>query len=294
MNNVTDTKQRERVTFTGGSGNALAADVHDGGAGRTALLVHGGGQTRHSWRGVAERMAGLGWTAITLDQRGHGDSAWIEDGDYAFQTFADDLTAVADQVTERFGARPVSIGASLGGMASMLAEGCAERPVLSAVVLVDITPRVNRSGVEKVIGFMAERSEHGFASLEEAADAISTYLPHRKRPKDLSGLSKNLRLHDDGRYRWHWDPQFVQRRRTGVSQEVHENRMVAAASQLTVPVLLVRGRDSELVDEASVRDFMNIVPHADYADVAGARHMVAGDKNDAFADAVLEFLNKIA
>jgi pimeloyl-ACP methyl ester carboxylesterase len=239
-------------------------------------------------------MAGLGWTAITLDQRGHGDSAWIEDGDYAFQTFADDLTAVADQVTERFGARPVSIGASLGGMASMLAEGCAERPVLSAVVLVDITPRVNRSGVEKVIGFMAERSEHGFASLEEAADAISTYLPHRKRPKDLSGLSKNLRLHDDGRYRWHWDPQFVQRRRTGVSQEVHENRMVAAASQLTVPVLLVRGRDSELVDEASVRDFMNIVPHADYADVAGARHMVAGDKNDAFADAVLEFLNKIA
>jgi hypothetical protein len=54
------------------------------------------------------------------------------------------------------------------------------------------------------MAFMSERVDVGFATLEEAADFISAYLPHRPRPKDLSGLAKNLRLHPDGRYRWHW------------------------------------------------------------------------------------------
>lgn len=294
MDDVSTAKVHESVEFTGASGNAIAADVYGQASGRTVLLIHGGGQTRHSWRGTAQHMAATGWTAITVDQRGHGDSAWIEDGDYSFRSFADDLIAVADQTTERYSARPVAIGASLGGIASLLAEGESEREVLSGVVLVDITPRVNRSGVDKILGFMAERSEEGFASLEEAADAISAYLPHRKRPSDLSGLSKNLRLREDGRYRWHWDPQFIERRTKGVTQEQHESRMIAASRRLTVPVLLVRGRQSELVDEEVAREFLEIVPHAEYADVGGARHMVAGDKNDAFTDAVIGFLGKLS
>jgi len=293
MNDLSTAQAYETVNFTGVSGNPIAADVYGQGGGRTVVLIHGGGQTRHSWRGTAERLAATGWTAITVDQRGHGDSAWIEGGDYSFRSFADDLVAVADQITETYGARPVGIGASLGGIASLLAEGESDRTVLSGVVLVDITPRVNRSGVEKILGFMAERSDEGFASLEEAADAISAYLPHRKRPSDLTGLSKNLRLRDDGRYRWHWDPEFIKRRATGVSQEDHENRMIQASRQLTVPVLLVRGRQSELVGEDVAREFLELVPHADYADVGDARHMVAGDKNDAFTDAVLEFLTKL-
>ena len=293
MNDISTAQVHESVGFTGASGNAIAADVYGQASGRTVVLVHGGGQTRHSWRGTAQHLAASGWTAVTVDQRGHGDSDWIDDGDYSFRSFADDLTAVADQIVERYGARPVGIGASLGGIASLLAEGESDREVLSGVVLVDITPRVNRSGVDKILGFMAERSEEGFASLEEAADAISAYLPHRKRPSDLSGLSKNLRLRDDGRYRWHWDPQFIERRTKSVSQEDHENRMIAASRGLSVPVLLVRGRQSELVDEEVAREFLEIVPHADYADVGGARHMVAGDKNDAFTDAVLAFLEKL-
>jgi len=293
MDDVSTAKAHESVEFAGASGNAIAADVYGQAGGRTVLLIHGGGQTRHSWRGTAKHLAATGWTAITVDQRGHGDSAWIDDGDYSFRSFADDLIAVADQITERYGARPVGIGASLGGMASLLAEGESDREVLSGVVLVDITPRVNRSGVDKILGFMAERSEEGFASLEEAADAISAYLPHRKRPDDLSGLSKNLRLREDGRYRWHWDPQFIKRRTTGVSQEDHENRMIAASRKLTVPVLLVRGRQSELVDEEVAREFLELVPHAEYADVGGARPMFAGDKNDDFTDAVLGFLGKL-
>jgi pimeloyl-ACP methyl ester carboxylesterase len=284
---------RERITFKGAAGNKIAADLYAADGGRTVVLAHGGGQTRHSWRGAARKLAALGWSAITIDQRGHGNSDWIEDGDYSFRAFADDLTAVADQVTDRYGARPVGIGASLGGIASLLAQGEADREVLAGVVLVDITPRVNPSGVDKVLGFMAERSEHGFATLEEAADAISAYLPHRERPKDLSGLSKNLRQGEDGRFRWHWDPRFIERRRAGATREAHEARLTAAAKRLTVPVLLVRGSNSELVDEHLAKEFLTLVPHAEYEDVQDARHMVAGDKNDAFADAVIGFLGRI-
>ncbi len=286
-------EQREQVFFEGVSGNRIAADVHGAQDGPTVILAHGGGQTRHSWRGTAERLALQGWTAIAIDQRGHGHSDWVEDGDYSFDAFGGDITAIADQVLERFGARPVSIGASLGGIASMVAEGESERDVLSGVVLVDITPRVNRSGVEKIQGFMAENSEEGFATLEDAADAIARYLPHRERPKDLSGLSKNLRLRDDGRYRWHWDPKFIRDRFKGKTAEHVQNRLEAAARRLSVPVLLVRGGQSELVDEKVAQEFLKMVPHAEYADVGEARHMVAGDKNDVFTGAVVEFLGKL-
>lgn len=284
----------EVTSFRGCSGNRLAADVYRGAAGgRTVVLAHGGGQTRHSWQRVAQRLADIGWTAINFDQRGHGESAWIDSGQYDFDGFAGDLVAVSDAVTEQFGHRPVVIGASLGGMAAMLAEGESDRRVLSGIVLVDITPRVRQSGVDRIVTFMAARSDEGFASLAEAADAISAYLPHRERPSDLSGLAKNLRLGPDGRYRWHWDPQFIADPPTAANREAIEHRLVGAAKALETPVLLVRGRDSELVDEAVAQEFLQLVPHADYVDVAEARHMVAGDENDAFGDAVVGFLRSL-
>ena len=183
-------------------------------------------------------------------------------------------------------------------MSSLLAEGKSERagqgPLFAAIVLVDITPRVDRSGVEKIQGFMRERSAEGFATVAEAADAVAAYLPHRKRPRSHDGLRKNLRLHPDGRWRWHWDPRMLQGERSFAQNHlVLEAAVVEAAKAITVPALLVRGGSSELVQEAHVREFLELVPHAEYIDVAEARHMVAGDSNDLFSDAVLDFVGKL-
>ena len=68
--------------------------------------------------------------------------------------------------------------------------------------------------------------------------------------------------------------------------------LIESAKAITIPTLLVRGGSSELVHEAHVREFLELVPHADYIDVAEARHMVAGDSNDTFSDAVLDFVVK--
>ena len=67
----------------------------------------------------------------------------------------------------------------------------------------------------------------------------------------------------------------------------------AAARTLTVPTLLVRGRQSDLFSEEGAQAFLAMVPHAEFADVGGAGHMVAGDRNDAFNDAVIGFLQRI-
>jgi pimeloyl-ACP methyl ester carboxylesterase len=283
-------------SFTGAARNRLAADVF-GDAGRPVLLLHGGGQTRHAWRRTAVEIARAGWLAYAVDQRGHGDSEWVASGAYGFQDFADDVTAVAAVLERRHGTPPVTIGASLGGMASLFAAGEAQArnlaPIFAALVLVDITPRVDLSGVAKVQGFMREHARDGFASVEEAADAVAAYLPHRPRPRSTEGLKKNLRLHPDGRWRWHWDPGFLDGRRPVGGRGELDQKLIAAARGLEIPAMLVRGGSSELVQEEHAKEFLALVPHARFADVSGARHMVAGDKNDQFAAAILEFLKAL-
>src|SRR5829696_40881 len=103
----------------------------------------------------------------------------------------------------------------------------------------------------------------GFADLEEVADAVQAYNPHRARPDDLSGLRKNVRQHADGRWYWHWDPQFVTSRPLDdeAPTSVHRSEVLAdAARSLTVPTLLVRGRQSDLLSEAGAREFLAMVP----------------------------------
>ncbi|MGB8488345.1 MAG: alpha/beta hydrolase [Xanthobacteraceae bacterium] len=292
---MTGVSRTER--FAGAHGNTLLGDVF-GDRGHAVLLLHGGGQTRHAWQRTAQAIAGAGMTAYAVDQRGHGDSDWIDSGAYGFADYAADARALADQLAKRNGLRPAVAGASLGGVAALMAEGEAARagqPALfSALVLVDITPRVDHAGIAKVQGFMRAHAQEGFASVAQAAEAVAAYLPHRPRPRSHEGLRKNLRLHPDGRWRWHWDPRFLDSRRPDQTyREAREALLAEAARSLKMPVLLVRGTASELVQEDHAKDFLDLVPHASYADVAGARHMVAGDQNDQFSSAILEFLNKL-
>jgi len=274
----------QRLELTGAGGITLVADAYGDPSAPSVLLLHGGGQTRHAWGATAGNLAAAGFYAVTLDLRGHGESAWADDGNYEISMFAADIHAVACALLTR----PALVGASLGGIASLICEH--EHPIATALVLVDITPRMDPVGVQKIVGFMNAFPE-GFAAIEDAADAIAAYLPHRPRRRDTSGLAKNLRLGEDGRWRWHWDPRFL----SGPPRSSHEHypeRMNTAARSLTVPALLVRGRMSEIVSEEGVREFLEMVPHAEYVDVEDASHMVAGDRNDLFCDAVIDFLTR--
>jgi pimeloyl-ACP methyl ester carboxylesterase len=285
---------RTIIQLMGRDGNRLAADVAGDPNGPPVVLLHGGGQTRHSWGTTLDSLAEHGWRAYAVDLRGHGDSEWAADGDYTLDAFAGDVIAVAGALARP----PALVGASLGGVASLAAIG--EHPndhIARALVLVDVAPRIEEEGRMRIGAFMAEHLSDGFGSLDEVADAIQRYNPHRPRPSDLSGLQKNLRLGADGRWYWHWDPQFIQGR-LGSPDETRSSlvdpvRLQQAARALTIPTLLVRGRVSDLLSEEGARELLELVPHAKLVDVAGAGHMVAGDRNDLFNDAVVLFLDMV-
>lgn len=271
-------------------GVALAGDDYGDEAAPAVLLLHGGGQTRHAWGRAAMAFAGAGYHAVSVDLRGHGDSDWSADGVYDIGRFADDVCAMSDQL----GGRPALVGASLGGLAGLVAVGESEVPIATSLVLVDVAPRIERKGRDRIQEFM-RAGMRGFDTLDDAADSISEYIPHRPRPSDVSGLRKNLRRRGDGRWYWHWDPRFIANRDGVDGQEglVNHERLCAAARKVRVPTLLVRGRMSDIVSDESVRELLELIPQAEVVDVAGAGHMVAGDENDAFNSAVIDFVTSV-
>jgi pimeloyl-ACP methyl ester carboxylesterase len=254
----------------------------------TVLLLHGGGQTRHSWQRTGRRLAAQGWAVLALDARGHGESDWAPDGDYSLDAMVADLVAVVATLDER----PVLVGASLGGMTALLAQ--ARRPSLGrALVLVDVAPTTEPDGTAEITRFMGSGTA-GFSSLEEAAAAVAAYNPHRSRPPRPEGLRKNLRLRD-GRWYWHWDPRLLDSRQTDAATLAENARRArAAARRIRVPTLLVRGSQSRVVSVAGAHELLSLVPDARKVDVAGTGHMVAGDDNDVFGEHLLDFLDEAA
>lgn len=270
--------------WRGAGGVRLAGDTWGKPGSSAVVLLHGGGQTRHAWGGTGERLGRAGYLAIAYDARGHGDSDWSADGDYSLDALAADLGCVLAEIGVD---HPALVGASLGGATSLIAIG--EQQVnASALILVDIVPYTEPAGVDRIRAFMTQNPD-GFASLDEVADAIGRYRPSQSRSRNLQGLAKNVRLGDDGRYRWHWDPRFLARR---IDVRERHARLGACARNLTIPTLLVRGGSSDVVSEAGVQEFLEFCPHAECINIAQAGHMVAGDRNDMFGEAALQFLTR--
>ena len=278
----------DQMSFSGYDGVRLVADVRGDSEARPVLFLHGAGQTRHAWGRTAAAVAADGWRAVSLDMRGHGESDWAPDGDYSFAAFVADCASVVQQL----GSPPVLVGASLGGITSLMAEGAAVGMFSDGLVLVDITSHTNPSGVARIRNFMRSGVD-GFDSLDEAARAIAEYTPQRRRQASPDGLRKVLRERD-GRWYWHWDPKFISDSRKVVLDSEPGQFRGVTLRDITIPTMLVRGMMSDVVTEEGVRHLQSLIPSIDVVDVEGAAHMVAGDKNDAFSDAIVSFLdNKV-
>ena len=283
----------ETFTIDGVGGTRIVGDRLGDPEAAAVVFLHGGGQTRRAWGKAAAAVAERGWQAITVDLRGHGESDWAEGGDYRLTSFALDI----QEVLRKLPPQPVLVGASLGGFTTMLLAGELSPGIARAVVLVDIVPNMDESGANRIHNFMADRMKSGFESLDEVADAIAEYNPHRPRPTDLDGLRANLRRKGD-RWYWHWDPKFISNKASLPPIELADlDRMNAAVDTILaggVPMLLVRGQMSDLVSQDRADEFLARFPQVEFVDVRGAGHMVAGDRNDVFADAVLDFLSRHA
>lgn len=275
-----------QVQYVTRDGLTLRADAGGPDGAPLVILLHGGGQTRHSWSGAMRTLIDAGYRVINFDARGHGDSDWSADGDYELDARGRDLATVVGDY-----AGPVAlVGASMGGMTSFYAVGHSIVRQVRALILVDIVLSPAAEGVGKIERFMKEHVD-GFATLDEAVDAVAAYNPQRPRPRDPAGLMKNLRLRDNGRLYWHWDPRMLDIEPNPDTPD-WTDQLLAVSDKVRVPTLLIRGSKSDIVDDEGVAEMCRLVPQTEVLDVAGAGHMVAGDKNDAFNSGVIDFLKR--
>ena len=285
----TTSSESQTVKFRGVDDVVLVADEWNRGAPSAAgrpsiLMLHGGGQNRFSWKNTGQILADEGFHVVALDSRGHGDSDRAPNANYTVDALCADTLAVLDQI-----GRPVIlIGASMGGMTGMLVADVAGPEKVTKLVLVDVVPRYDKDGSARIRDFMAS-GVNGFETLEEAADAVAAYLPYRTKPRSPEGLKKNLRLRD-GRWYWHWDPAFL----TAPDDDpfVRMQKLEQAVTDLTIPILLIRGKLSDVVSPEGVKDFLAKVPNAEFVELSDAGHTAAGDDNDAFSDAVVQFVSR--
>jgi len=273
----------EQVRFRGVDDITLVGDCWPS-EGPAVLMLHGGGQNRHSWKKTGQVLADRGFHVVAVDTRGHGDSDRAPDADYSIGSLTGDVFNILDAI-----GRPVTlIGASMGGLTGIMVAAEAGPTKVNKLVLVDVVPRVEESGTRRIREFMAGHVD-GFASLEDAAAAISRYLPHRTKPRSHEGLKKNLRLRGD-RWHWHWDPAFITVPKENPFGRVE--RMEQAAAGLQIPIMLIRGRLSDVVSAEGVREFLAKVPQTEFVELSAAGHTAAGDDNDAFSEVVVEFVSR--
>lgn len=229
---------------------------------------------------LALDQAGLGSAA--WDLRGHGESERNPISErYTVEQFIDDALAVSST----FETPPVLVGASMGGLVGLGAH--ARGAGFAGLVLVDVTPKWEVAGMQRILAFMGAHPE-GFDNHEHAAREIAVYLPHRRARKSPSDLAHLLVRSEDGRLRWHWDPRLLE---DLADSAKHQDELVEAARGIDIPVLLISGGRSDLVSRETTEHFLELVPHARHIHLPEATHMVAGDDNNAFTRAVIDFIH---
>ncbi|MEQ8751766.1 MAG: alpha/beta hydrolase [Amphiplicatus sp.] len=287
-----DGSEPKTIAVTSFDGCTLVANLFgrmDKGA---IILSPGGGQTRHAWSGAAIAFAREGHFVLCADLRGHGDSDRAPDGAYSYHDYAQDALVLSDWVESQAGVKPHFIGASLGGVAALMAAGKIRQDGFASLTLVDVAPKISEHGFGLIRNFMLDTAKNGFENVSEAAAFLSKHFPRpnaeNRSSGGSSGLQKNLRQGEDGRWRWHWDPAFVET--LYLEPEEFERELTEAAKNLIIPVHFMRAGNSELVTQEAAAHFRDIAPHIYFTEIKGAQHMVTGDQNDIFVNAALEYL----
>lgn len=256
--------QVERLHHVPPSGHRISA-LRWGTAPAEFVLLHGGGQNAHTWDTVA---LALDRPLLALDLPGHGHSDWREDHDYRPQVTASDVAHTLD--THAPESHTVA-AMSLGGLTA-LALQLHGHPLPDRLVLIDITPGVNREKSSAIEAFL--RGPETFASFDEILERTMLFNPTRSESSLRRGILHNARERPDGRWEWRYD----------LPEEVPDDLVQFDPSELWDAIrdfpgrlFLARGGTSPVVDDDDVAELMRLRPDAHVEVFAQAGHSIQGD-----------------
>ncbi len=265
-------------------GLRLEGEAFDAPGPVSALLLHGGGQTRHTWRRAARHLQAMAIPCLTFDQRGHGDSDWAANGDYSLDAFlADALLVLRDW------ARPVVlIGTSLGGIVNLMVAGSGQ-PQVRGLVMVDTAPQLDPAEIDWLVEFLGGEGERGFESPAAAVAHLRRFFP--ALAVSAESIERSLRRGADGRWYRHWDVRVVTGARNSVALP-HEQRLHEDAARVTVPFALVRAGASHLVSDAAVERLRRCAPHLEVFELPGTHHLFSSAESLQIMEMLTGFLRR--
>lgn len=273
----------ERVSVDVGGGQRVSAlRWGDPDAEIELVLVHGGAQNAHTWDSVALL---LDRPLLAVDLPGHGHSDHRDDHAYWPHENARALAIMLEQL----GVQPrLVVGMSLGGLTSLALTAHAPQLVPS-LVLVDVTPGVDRDKASAIVQFV--NGPELFTSFQEILDRTILFNPTRSEASLRRGVLHNAREFPDGSWRWRYDlPRHGSGEGATGSVMPGLDALWQAAADHAGPLLLVRGATSPVVSDDDVAELVRRNADAEVIVVEGAGHSIQGDQPHVLARLVADRL----
>jgi len=251
------------------------------------LVLHGFGLSGHSFDEVAPEISAR-FHMTCLDQRGHGDSDWSQDGDYTRDSFVAEIESAVSNLGLK---RPVLMGHSMGGLNS--AFYTAKNPdAVPALILVDVGPEGAREGVDNIIRFTQGPDE--LDTFDQFVEMAHHFNPRRSIENIRSRMEHRLKQLPNGKWTWKFDKRFRQKESgLRVGTELRSDELWGVFKSIRCPTLLVRGGQSDILLAEHAEKLAREMSDCRLAVVEGAGHSVMGDNPSGFLTAVLPFLDEV-
>ena len=245
------------------------------------LLLHGYTGHARSWDAFAEAMSDR-YRVLAIDQRGHGETEWAPPDKYGTSEMVTDVGAfVAAMGLDQY----VLLGLSMGGIVSIGYAG--QRPAqLARLVIVDIAPEIAPSGLQKIQSNVA-RSDV-FESREAAFERARSDNPVPPEGHHRSRVYQSLMRTADGQWTFRYDPAL--RDPSNPRERTSPEDGWRFVANINVPTLLVRGENSDILDDQVASRMIETLADGQLKEIAGSGHPVPLDKPDEFCAAVRGFL----
>lgn len=250
------------------------------------VLLHGFQSNAHTWDTFGSAMA-ADYHVVALEQRGHGDSAWAPDGNYAPEAFASDAAAFIDALDV---APTRLIGHSMGGRYAALVA--AEHPdKVSKLVMVD-TPAELPPNIESLLGQQPDRDNlpepETFDAFEDIISKAKSEYPLTPEGELRRANYHNLYRGADGKWHWKWDLNLIERE--CISRILRMDDLYDVLPRVQCPVLLIRGAESPLLTAEVAQKMVDRLPNGRLEEIASAAHTVNADQSDVFQTMTASFL----